>query len=172
MSNETDYNEMTVPELRELAEERGVHVPSTATKADIIVALKGKKGAAKGAPERDEDAVNKQAAEEIEKQATRQSYEDFADPVTDGSKPILDLTTPSNVVQVLVFDGSNILTLPPEAGPPVDHLVFVQSGRSQEWLIPEAAKRKFGQDKEGQIYYNQHGLSDEYKPIDCVELGT
>lgn len=127
------------------------------------------------APEVDDKAEterNKAAAKEIDAEIKQMQYEDFADPVTDGSKPILDQTTPSNVVVVLVFDGSNILTLPPEAGEPIDHVVFVQSGRSQEWLLPEPARRKFGQDKEGQIYYNQHGIGDELKPVDCVELGT
>jgi hypothetical protein len=163
MSNE-DYNNLTVPELRELADERGVTVSSSATKHEIITALKkGEKGGAH---------VEAQESEGPVEETFKDPYEGFEDPVTDGSKPIIDQMTPSNVVQVLVFDGSNALTLPEEAGPPVDHIVFVQSGRSQEWLLPDSALRKFGQDKDGQIYYNQHGMGSEFKPVDCVELGT
>jgi hypothetical protein len=62
----------------------------------------------------------------------------------------------------------------PDDGKDYDHLVFVQSGRSQEWLLPEPSKRKFVQDKDGQIFYNQHGVeaNDEFKPVDVVALGT
>src|SRR4029077_5752651 len=181
MSNETNYNEMTVPELRELADKRGIDVPHDANKAEIISALKkGDKGAkphgkdkskakepvalkkvefedmshadlkqlaaqhnvdasdaskadiiaalneAKVEPplRRDEDDVNQRGAKEVEESIN--AYEDFEDPVTDGSKPIIDQTTPSNVVIALVFDGSPVLTIPPVEGQEdQDHLIFV-----------------------------------------------
>lgn len=171
-----EYNAMTVPELRDLADERGIEVPSSATKAEIIAALKGGSGkSSKDAKTDDaaEDERNKAGAQEVEAQINLAQWEDFEDPVIDGSKPVIDQTTPTNVVTILVFDGSNVPTMP-EDGKDYDHLVFVQSGRSQEFLLPEAAKRKFVQDRTGQIFYNQHGVAgdEEFKPVDIVALGT
>jgi hypothetical protein len=169
-----EYNAMTVPELRDLAEERGIDVPSSATKAEIIAALKGGKASKDaGADDAAEDERNKAGAKEVEAQINAAAWEDFEDPVIDGSKPVIDQTTPTNVVTILVFDGSNVPTMP-EDGKDYDHLVFVQSGRSQEFLLPEPAKRKFVQDRTGQIFYNSHGVAgnDEFKPVDIVALGT
>lgn len=176
MATKKNLKDMTVPELKELADKKGVEIPSDATKAEIIAALEsagGNGGGVEGAPERDEEAINQQSAEEIEKHLAEGSYEGFADPVVDGSKPILDVISPGNVVVAVVVDGSTVLTPETEPVEDQDHLVFVQSGRSQEWLTSAAAKRKFGQDKEGQIYYNQHGFDPAVlKPVDVVALGT
>jgi hypothetical protein len=161
-----DYNSMTVPELRELADERGIDVPSSATKAEIIAALK--KGNGNGGH------VEAQEGEgPVQEEVLVDPYEDFADPVIDGTKPFIDQTTPGNVLQIIVLDGSNLRPAPEGDLEDYDHLVFVQSGRGQEFLTSAAAKRKFGQDKDGQIYYNQHGIDPaELKPVDVVALGT
>lgn len=236
MSNE-EYNEKTVPELRELAEERGIEIHSSATKAEIISALKKDDGGAKkGAKQhdakdkgkarppaelkqvefedmshaelkqlaaqhnvdasegsradliaalqdanvepplkRDEEDVNQRGAEEVEAQINPLRYEDFADPVIDGTKPIINHISPRDTVLIIVMDGSNLRPAPEEGDlEDYDHLVFVQSGASQEFLTSKLAKRKFVQDKEGQIFYYPHGVAetDDLKVVDVVALGT
>lgn len=157
---------MTVAELKEEADSRNLDYAHDAKKDELIALLKkddknGAKGKSVPAPEQ----------EVVEDVPPPDPYEGFADPVIDGTKPIIDQVTPSNQVLVTVLDGSNVRAMPDD-GKDYDHLVFVQSGRGQEFLISEAAKRKFGQDRDGQIFYNQHGVAKEFKPVDIVALGT
>jgi hypothetical protein len=65
------YEELTVPELRALAEESGIDVPHDARKADIIEALeKGAKGKDKESPK------GKKAERQITSTATASCSED------------------------------------------------------------------------------------------------
>ena len=188
-----EYEGMTVPELKDEAESRDVHVPSDAKKEDIVNLLATDEetggmiteGLGRSAgdprqkerptedPKRGKPAADTRTLDEEGNEIPPDPYENFADPVIDGSLPIIDQVTPSNVVIAIVIDGSNIRTMP-EDGVDYDHLVFVQSGRGQEFLLPEASKRKFVQDRDGQIFYNQHGVAqnDEFKSVDMVALGT
>jgi hypothetical protein len=99
-------------------------------------------------------------------------YADFEEP--DLSKAIIDQTTPSNIVQVLVVDANFVLEGEGVQAPNGDKLVFAQSGISYEWMVGNEAKRKFVQDKDGQIYYNSHGVApnDDFKQVDIVAAGT
>lgn len=52
---QTDYEELTVPELKDLAEKRGIELPYDARKAEIIAALEASDVLLKGDTEVEED---------------------------------------------------------------------------------------------------------------------
>ena len=163
-----DYQNMTVADLKAEADSRDLDYASDAKKDELIALLKkDDKNGAKG-------KSGEPAPEQQEEEPPVDPYVDFADPVIDGSKPILNHITPSDPVQVIVMDGSNLRPAPEGDLEDYDHLVFVQSGASQEFLTSENAKRKFVQDKEGQIFYYSHGVAatNDLKVVDVVALGT
>lgn len=89
---------------------------------------------------------------------------EFADP--DPKKGILNILN-GHPVRLLVVEGRPF----PDEAP--DTLIFVQSGNSSEWLTAEAAKTKFIQDVNGQVFYGVHSFgypTSAQRQVDVLKL--
>jgi hypothetical protein len=90
-----------------------------------------------------------------------------------GGQPVHVLAVDGHVISDAMAAPHDKPPKPPK--PPKDddiRLLFVQSGRSTDLFVVEAANRKFCQDLEGQIWYSQGGFMswENRKPVDISTL--